>query len=118
MNTYPFLVHAVFIIETVQTLLTGADSSYWFISGFGNLERLQRAFLAPVDRSILNLFVSIAVRSFFCYRIWDIKKSLFWWCCVIQAVSPTWYLYAEVGSMSTIASAFLAIFCSVHWEHG
>ncbi|KAI0258748.1 hypothetical protein BC834DRAFT_974856 [Gloeopeniophorella convolvens] len=31
------LVYSVFILETVQTALTGADAYYWFISGFGNL---------------------------------------------------------------------------------
>ncbi|KAH9009899.1 hypothetical protein EDB85DRAFT_2127248 [Lactarius pseudohatsudake] len=81
------LVHAIFIIETAQTLLSGADSSYWFVSGFGNFGRLRRTFLAPVDGPILNLFVSITVRSVFCYRIWCIKKSMFWWCCVIGALS-------------------------------
>ncbi|KAI9441902.1 hypothetical protein H4582DRAFT_2074078 [Lactarius indigo] len=81
------LVHAIFIIETVQTLLSGADSSYWFVSGFGDFGRLQRTFLAPVDGPILNSFVSITVRSVFCYRIWHIKKSMFWWCCVIGALS-------------------------------
>ncbi|KAH9066033.1 hypothetical protein EDB83DRAFT_2223409, partial [Lactarius deliciosus] len=85
------LVHAIFIIETAQTLLSGADSSYWFVSGFGNFGRLRRSFLAPVDGPILNLFVSITVRSVFCYRIWCIKKSMFWWCCVIGAVSPACY---------------------------
>jgi hypothetical protein len=80
-------VHAILIIETVQTLFTVADCGYWFITGFGNFERLQRSFLSPLDRAILNSFVAIAVRSFFCYRIWNIKKSMFWWCCAIQALS-------------------------------
>ncbi|KAI9452374.1 hypothetical protein BJY52DRAFT_938294 [Lactarius psammicola] len=90
------LVHAVFIIGTVQTLLTGADSSYWFISGFGNFGRLQRTFLTPVDGPILNSFVSIIVRSFFCYRIWGIKRSKLWWCCVIEALS----LLQCIGNMA------------------
>ncbi|KAH9165241.1 hypothetical protein EDB89DRAFT_334799 [Lactarius sanguifluus] len=81
------LVHAIFIIETAQTLLSGADSSYWFVSGFGNFGRLRRSFLTPVDGPILNLFVSITVRSVFCHRIWCIKKSMSWWCCIIGALS-------------------------------
>src|SRR5258708_20864500 len=81
---YHFLVHAVFITETVQTLLTGADRGYWFILGFGNFEHLRHTFLGPIDRTVLNSFVSISVRAFLCYLICTIKKSLFCRCCLIE----------------------------------
>jgi hypothetical protein len=34
-------VYFVFLLETVQTALTGADVYYWFAVGFGDLEGLR-----------------------------------------------------------------------------
>ena len=33
----------VFLLETVQAALTGADVYYWFMAGFGDLEDLKKS---------------------------------------------------------------------------
>ncbi|KAH9070727.1 hypothetical protein EDB83DRAFT_2579844 [Lactarius deliciosus] len=71
----------VFVLETAQTALTGADVYYWFVAGFGNVERLGNSHFAPIDVSIITELIAIIVQGYFCYRIW---------CAVTQAVATTW----------------------------
>ncbi|KAH9173509.1 hypothetical protein EDB89DRAFT_700075 [Lactarius sanguifluus] len=93
------LAYLVFVLETVQTALTGADMYYWFIAGFGNVERLAHSHFAPIDIAIINAITSLVVQGYFCYRIWVLNKRSLWsrWlcgviavCAVTQAVAATW----------------------------
>ncbi|KAH9032046.1 hypothetical protein EDB85DRAFT_1289153 [Lactarius pseudohatsudake] len=43
-----FLAYFVFVLETVQTALTGADMYYWFVDGFGDVERLAHSHFSSV----------------------------------------------------------------------
>ncbi|KAH9039085.1 hypothetical protein EDB85DRAFT_2141337 [Lactarius pseudohatsudake] len=43
------LVYSVFLVETVQTALTGADLYYWFVSGFGKMDHLAAPYESPFD---------------------------------------------------------------------
>ncbi|KAH9035703.1 hypothetical protein EDB84DRAFT_1561132 [Lactarius hengduanensis] len=63
------LVYSVFLVETVQTALTGADLYYWFGSGFGHLDHLT-VHLSGFDVPIIGSIVSLTVQVFFVYRIW------------------------------------------------
>jgi hypothetical protein len=74
-------------METIQTAMTGADAYYWFVQGFGNMERLAEAHLAPLDIPIIHAIVSPVVKGYFCYRIWTLNKRLFYLCIVIALVS-------------------------------
>ena len=67
----------VFLLETVQTALTGADVHYWFIQGFGNVEQLKKSHYAPIDIPIVDSIISFVVQQYFCYRIWTLNKQLF-----------------------------------------
>jgi hypothetical protein len=80
-------VYFVFVIETIQTALTGVDAYNWFAAGFGNHERLQNTYFAPIDVAILIATIGFIVRTSFCYRIWAIEKAMFWWCGIIEAVN-------------------------------
>ncbi|KAH9039088.1 hypothetical protein EDB85DRAFT_2141340 [Lactarius pseudohatsudake] len=64
------LVYSVFLVETVQTALTGADLYYWFVSGFGNMDHLSSPNLSAIDVPIIGSIVSLTVQLFFMYRIW------------------------------------------------
>ncbi|KAH8995465.1 hypothetical protein EDB92DRAFT_208111 [Lactarius akahatsu] len=68
------LAYFVFVLETVQTALTGADMYYWFIADFGNVERLAHSHFAPIDIAIINAIISLVVQGYFCYRIWVLSK--------------------------------------------
>ena len=79
----------VFLLETVQTGLTGADVYYRFMAGFGDFEGLKKSRFSPIDTPTMDGFISLIVQVFFCYRIWTLNKRLWWLCVVIAAVSLT-----------------------------
>ena len=63
-------MYSVFLVETAQTVLTGVDLYYWFVSGFGNLDHISSPYLSAFDVPIIGSIVSLTVQSFFVYRIW------------------------------------------------
>ncbi|KAH8998242.1 hypothetical protein EDB86DRAFT_3149034 [Lactarius hatsudake] len=91
-----FLVYFVFVLETVQTALTGADMYYWFVDGFGDVGRLVHSHFSSIDSPVMRAVISLIVQGYFCYRIWVLNKRSSWICWVIavsavtQAVAGTW----------------------------
>ncbi|KAH8984046.1 hypothetical protein EDB92DRAFT_2036814 [Lactarius akahatsu] len=91
-----FLAYFIFVLETVQTALTGADIYYWFVTGFGNVERLGNSHFTPVDAPIMTAVSSLTVQGYFCYRIWMLMNRRSWICwiiavnAVIQAAAEMW----------------------------
>ena len=78
-------MYSVFVIETVQTGLTGADLYYWFVSGFGNLNHLASPHESGFDVPIIGTIVSLTVQFFFMYRIWVLseKRRSSWFLCLL-----------------------------------
>ncbi|KAH8998284.1 hypothetical protein EDB86DRAFT_3076128 [Lactarius hatsudake] len=93
-----FLAYFVFVLESAQTALTGADIYYWFVAGFGNVERLRNSYFAPIDVPIMTAVSSLIVQGYFCYRIWILmnRRTSSWICWIIavaavtQAAAATW----------------------------
>ncbi|KAI0270130.1 hypothetical protein BGY98DRAFT_277159 [Russula aff. rugulosa BPL654] len=84
------LVCAVFALETVQTVLTGADVYYWFASGYGDLNRLSTPFASAIDVPIMGSIVSAMVQFFYAYRVWILsnkKRWLFTFICLSSIVN-------------------------------
>ncbi|KAI9446017.1 hypothetical protein H4582DRAFT_522065 [Lactarius indigo] len=125
-----FTAYFVFVLETAQTALTGADMYYWFIGGFGNVERLSHSHFAPIDIAIVNAIIELVVQGYFCYRIWVLNKRSLWLCviiavcAVIQAVAAIWlgitslkvgkYVLSKAGLyLWSIPSAFADILIAV-----
>ncbi|KAI9435796.1 hypothetical protein H4582DRAFT_621979 [Lactarius indigo] len=77
------LVYSVFLVETVQTALTGTDLYYWFVSGFGDMGHLDRAHLFEFDVPVIGSIVSLTVQLFFVYRIWVLSERSSWSLCLI-----------------------------------
>jgi hypothetical protein len=75
----------VFLLETVQTALTGVDVYRWFITGFGNLDSLKDPNFAAIDSPTIDAIISLIVQGFYCFRIWTLRKQL-WWLSVIIAI--------------------------------
>jgi hypothetical protein len=75
------------VLETVQTALTGSDVYYWFIAGFGDVERLGHSHFAPIDLALLGAFISLVVQGYFCYRIWVLKNKLFSSRCICWVIA-------------------------------
>ncbi|KAH9170414.1 hypothetical protein EDB89DRAFT_1303068 [Lactarius sanguifluus] len=84
-----FLAYFVFVLETAQTALTGADMYYWFVNGFGDVEHLARSRFSPIDSPIITAVISPIVQGYFCYRIWTLNRRLSWVCWIIAIVSVT-----------------------------
>ncbi|KAH9952924.1 hypothetical protein BGW80DRAFT_1193581, partial [Lactifluus volemus] len=83
MKFLKLLVYGVFIIETLQTALSGADVYYWFASGYGNLNHLASPYAMPFDIPIIGAVVSLSVQFFFVYRIWVLSGKKSWLICLI-----------------------------------
>lgn len=81
-------MYFVFLLETAQTALTGADVYYWFMAGFGDIEGLKKSSFSPIDIPTMDAFISLIVQVFFCFRIWLLSKRIWWLCLVIAIVSP------------------------------
>ncbi|KAI9441826.1 hypothetical protein H4582DRAFT_1420289 [Lactarius indigo] len=84
-----FLAYSVFLVETVQTALSGANLYYWFVAGFGNVEHLRNSHLAPINVPVLTAVISFIVQGYFCYRIWVLKSRSSWICGIIATVAVT-----------------------------
>ncbi|KAH9048678.1 hypothetical protein EDB83DRAFT_2522958 [Lactarius deliciosus] len=103
-----FLAYFVFLLDTTQTALTGADIYYWFVDGFGDVERLKRSHFSPIDSPITTTVISFIVQGYFCYRIWLLnKRSL--WICLIIAISAVTQVIAAIwlGTTSLIAGKYV-----------
>ncbi|KAH9009749.1 hypothetical protein EDB83DRAFT_2322653 [Lactarius deliciosus] len=107
-----FLAYFVFLLETAQTALTGADAYYWFVDGFGNVH-LGNSHFAPVDNPIITAVISLVVQGYFCHRIWMLSRRSSWICCVIavsmvtQSVGAVWS-GIKVGSTHILYSTEMA----------
>ncbi|KAN0128016.1 hypothetical protein V8E53_014193 [Lactarius tabidus] len=81
-----FLAYFIFLLETVQTALTGADVYYWLIVGFGDLERLTQYHFGGIDTGFMTALISLIVQGYFSYRIWVLNNKKLPWICWIIAV--------------------------------
>ncbi|KAH9007604.1 hypothetical protein EDB83DRAFT_703908 [Lactarius deliciosus] len=84
-----FLVYFIFLVDTIQTALTGADVYYWFVTGFGNVEHLENSHFFTVDVSIVGTIISFIVQGYFCYRIWVLNGQTSWICWIIAVAAVT-----------------------------
>jgi len=104
------LAYFVFLLETAQTALTGADVYYWFMAGFGNLERLNDSNFSAIDSPTIDAFISLIVQGFYCYRIWTLNKRALWICLLIAVLS---IVQAVGASWGGIKSATLGVYAVV-----
>jgi len=94
------LVYGIFLIETVQTILSGIDGYYRFASGFGSLQHLTDPYLSTFDGPIIGAIVSLTVQYFFAYRVWVLSnKKAFWLCLLICAFSTVDATAAFIGGI-------------------
>ncbi|KAH8995474.1 hypothetical protein EDB92DRAFT_208393 [Lactarius akahatsu] len=96
-----FLAYFIFLFETVQTALTGADVYYWFMVGFGDLNRLRNSNFSAIDSPTIDAFISLIIQGFFCYRIWTLNKRMWWLCLIIAILSVTQAVGAAWGGIKS-----------------
>jgi len=85
------LVYSVFLVETVQTALTGADLYFWFVSGFGDIGGFSNPYMSSLDVPIIGSIIAFTVQLFFVYRIWVLseRSSRSWFLCLIICLCST-----------------------------
>jgi len=98
----------VFALETVQTALTGADVHYWFLSGFGDAERLKSSHYAPIDIAITDAIISLIVQEYFCYRIWTLNRRS-WFCLIIAVTAVAQSIGAAWGGFRSLVVGKYAV---------
>ncbi|KAH9980890.1 hypothetical protein BGW80DRAFT_1453845 [Lactifluus volemus] len=100
-RTVKALAYFVFLLETVQTIMTGADTYYWFIEGYGVLERLQESHLTPIDIPLIEAVISLIVQEYFCYRIWTLTRNP-WLCIAIGTIAIVQFIGCFWGGMASL----------------
>ncbi|KAF5386679.1 hypothetical protein D9615_001592 [Tricholomella constricta] len=94
-----WLVYFTFVFETTQTCLNGVDIFEWYAAGFGNLAGIANPRLSTIYTPIMGSVMALVVQAFFCYRIWVINRSSWWWCLLIAAVSVIQAVAGFVGGV-------------------
>jgi hypothetical protein len=95
----------MFLLETLQTALSGGDAFYWFASGFGRIDHLRDPYASSFDVPIIGSIVSGIVQFFFVYRIWVLSDRKSWWYCVLIAVVSR--LYSDKTYRSSYTRLYL-----------
>ncbi|KAJ6490938.1 hypothetical protein C8R45DRAFT_1137870 [Mycena sanguinolenta] len=70
------LVYGLFLLDVTQTAMVTADAFHWFVYGFGNLILVDQTFLNSWDAPVLDSVISLIVQSFYCWRIYILRKGL------------------------------------------
>lgn len=99
-----FLVYFVFILESVQTVLTGTDVYYWFVAGFGDVGHLENSHFAPIDIPIILAAISLIVQGHFCYRIWTLNRWTSWICWIIAVAAVTQSVTATCSGIKSLVA--------------
>jgi len=104
------LAYGVFLLETLQTALNGADMYYWFVSGYGNMDHLSDPYASAFDVPIIGSIVAGAVQFFFVYRVWVLSDRKSWWLCFIISVSSAVDTIAAFsgGIVSHVSKRFIS----------
>jgi hypothetical protein len=86
------LVYGIFLLETIETALSGWDLYHWFASGFGNMDHLKNPYAGAIDVPIIGSIVSGTIQHFFIYRIWVLSDRKSWLLCVIASIVSRLYV--------------------------
>ncbi|KAF8264988.1 hypothetical protein EI94DRAFT_1736999 [Lactarius quietus] len=103
------LTYFLFALETVQTALTGADLYFWFVTGFGDVERIRDSHYASIDVPLMTAISSFLVQGYFCYRIWMLNRRLLWFCCIIAIFTLTQSTAAVWAAITSLTSKQFAV---------
>ena len=114
-------MYSVFLVETLQTALTGADLYYWFVSGFGNMDHLTAPYVSAFDVPIIGSIVSFTVQLFFVYRIWVLSGKSSWFLCLIiclvswscQSCVHTSPSYFQFSTVDAVAAFYGGVYVSL-----
>ncbi|PPR05264.1 hypothetical protein CVT26_012411 [Gymnopilus dilepis] len=58
--------------------MTAADLCFWFSTGFGDMNTLNRVNLTPFDTPLLCSIIAWVVQCFYAFRVYMLRASLVW----------------------------------------
>jgi hypothetical protein len=108
----------IFLAETVQTALTGADVYYWFMAGFGDPSRLKKSNFSAIDSPTADAIISFIVQGFFCYRIWTLNKKVWWLALIIAIVRMFSFAAPVVCLLRHEACCDTSVWGGMGWDQG
>jgi hypothetical protein len=116
----PSVVYTIFLLETVQTVLTGVDLYLSFASGFGQIYHLTRPNMSAFDVPIIESMVSLTVQLFFAYRVWILSDKRSWWFCLAICVvrhGHTTLIRSPQPKAPSTTVFYCRCSCSIHWRY-
>ncbi|KAF9460453.1 hypothetical protein BDZ94DRAFT_1265937 [Collybia nuda] len=74
------MVHFIFLLDIVQTIMTMVDAFDWFVYNFGNADMLANFEIAAIDSPFLDGIIAFTVQIVYCWRVhklsgWKILPS-------------------------------------------
>ena len=78
-----FVVYSIFLLETEQTALDGADLYHSLVASFESFPYYGPYCFIVHDLRIPRTVISLSVQLFFVYRILVLSGKRSWWLCVI-----------------------------------
>jgi len=70
------LVYLLFFLEVLQTALQSYSVTHWFVIGWGDVRVANSILLHGFDSPVLDSIIASIVQTFYCWRIWVLRKSL------------------------------------------
>jgi hypothetical protein len=77
-NTYSnqvLQVYSLVLLDAIQSVMILADAFHWFVYGFGDMNRMNEAFLNAWDVPFLDALIAVIVQGFYCWRIFVLRHS-------------------------------------------
>ncbi|KAF5350112.1 hypothetical protein D9756_009066 [Leucocoprinus leucothites] len=102
------VVHFIFFLDTIQTLVIMDDVFFWFVYHFGDFSALSEFNLSSVDGPLLDAIIAFTVQLVYCWRVWVIGK----W----KALPIVTALVALAACLSGMAAGIHGIIESSHTE--
>ncbi|KAF5350064.1 hypothetical protein D9756_009072 [Leucocoprinus leucothites] len=94
------IVHLLFLLDTIQTLITMDDVFFWFVYNYGDYSALLRFNIASIDGPFLDAIITFTVQLVYCWRLRVIGK----W-----NIMPTICALASMASVSSIGGITVGI---------
>ncbi|KAF5350067.1 hypothetical protein D9756_009071 [Leucocoprinus leucothites] len=89
-KTLRAIVHLLFLLDTIQTLLTMDDIFFWFVYNYGDYSALLRFNIASICGPFLDAIITFTVQLVYCWRLRVIGK----W-----KIVPVLALVSSIGGM-------------------
>ncbi|KXN86256.1 hypothetical protein AN958_10309 [Leucoagaricus sp. SymC.cos] len=68
------IVHSIFLLDTIQTILMMDDTFFWFAYNFGDTGKLNEFHIAAIDIPVFDAIIALIVQNVYCWRMWVLSR--------------------------------------------